>query len=293
MTAVGKILVFLNLVFSLVVGAFVIMIYLARTHWVDTDKKLRNENTVLAASARTYQAEAQKAQQDAAVEIGKIRSERDNVQKDLDAAKTASAELRGELDKLRTQHARADALATKQGVEVEKRQDDVAKLRDTLRKRDQEINTLVLKNAELTNEATVAKIERQSVQDQNGRLEAQLQQMAKDVSRMRGSGGAATARAGGKNPPPENVEGLVQRVDATSSSGILMSLTIGSDAGLAKGHTLELFRLNPASPMQSKYLGTVRIVEADAKQAVAQPVGRLTDKPRPGDSVASRILGGS
>ncbi len=40
MTAVGKILVFLNLVFSLVVGAFVIMIYLARTHWVDEYKKL-------------------------------------------------------------------------------------------------------------------------------------------------------------------------------------------------------------------------------------------------------------
>jgi hypothetical protein len=70
-----------------------------------------------------------------------------------------------------------------------------------------------------------------------------------------------------------------------------MTITIGSDAGLTKGHTLELFRINTASPTQSKYLGTIRIVEAEAHQAVAQPLGRLSAPPRPGDHVSSRILG--
>jgi hypothetical protein len=90
-----------------------------------------------------------------------------------------------------------------------------------------------------------------------------------------------------KNPPPENVEGLVGSVDASG----LMTLTIGSDAGLTKGHTLELFRLNPSEPSQSKYLGTVRILEAEAHQSVAQPVGRLSSPPQRGDRVASRLLG--
>lgn len=291
MTAVGKILVFLNLVFSLVVGAFVIMIYMARTHWVDEYKKLEAQNTVLTASARTYQAETLKAQQDRDTEIGKIKTELQTSQKDLDAANETVKQLRGDLSKLQLKSTQQDAQVAKYGTEVEKRQDDVAQLRETLRKEQESNNVLVKKNAELTNEATVAKIERQATQDQNGRMEAQLQQMAKDMARLRSGGATADrARAGGKNPPADNVEGLVKNTDI-SGGQILMTLTIGSDAGLSRGNTLELFRLNPASPSQSKYLGTVRILEADAHQAVAQPIGRLSSPPQAGDRVASRILG--
>ena len=40
MTKVGKILVFFNLVFSMVVGAFAVLDYTARTHWVTKYKEL-------------------------------------------------------------------------------------------------------------------------------------------------------------------------------------------------------------------------------------------------------------
>jgi hypothetical protein len=90
-----------------------------------------------------------------------------------------------------------------------------------------------------------------------------------------------------RNPPSENVEGVVKRVEESSG---LMTISIGSDAGLAKGHTLELFRL-AEEPRQSKYLGTVRILEVSAKESVAQPVGRLADKPKVGDHVASQLRG--
>lgn len=290
MTAVGKILVFLNLVFSLVVGAFVIMIYLARTHWVDELNKFKNQNTVLEASARTYQAEALKAQQDAASQVEKIKKEvLAHVQQDLNDANQTIDRQSKELKQLEKTSKEQTALATKYAVEVEKRQEDVAKLNETLLKERQANNTLVKEKAELENEATVAKIERDSVKDQNSRMEVQLRKMAEDITHMRSNGGSrAMARASGKNPPQENIEGLVKNTDVSG----LMTLTIGSDSGLTKGHTLELFRLNPSAPSQSKYLGTVRILEAEAKQAVAQPVGRLNDKPRAGDRVASRILGG-
>jgi hypothetical protein len=70
----------------------------------------------------------------------------------------------------------------------------------------------------------------------------------------------------------------------------LIKISIGSDAGLTKGHTLEVFRLS-AVATQSKYLGTVRILEVTPNEAVAQPVKPLSDKPIAGDRVASRILG--
>jgi hypothetical protein len=89
-----------------------------------------------------------------------------------------------------------------------------------------------------------------------------------------------------KNPPGDQVEGLIKQVD---SSG-LVTISIGSDAGLAKGHTLEVFRLSD-KPSESKYLGTIRILDVTAKQAVGQPVGRLFATPRSGDRVASRLPG--
>jgi myosin heavy subunit len=289
MTAVGKILVFLNLVFSLVVGGFVAFAYVARTHWVAEYKKLEAANQVLAADARTFQNELDKARQDAAAQIVRKDAELKNSQQDLDAANRVVTQLREDLTRANSKSRQFENQTTIYTGEVNKRQDDVSQLRDTLRRERDTNNTLARQNAELRDQATVAQIERRSVQDQNNRLEKQVQQMAKDMARMRANGGASTmARAGGKNPPPESVEGLVKNTD---SSG-LMTLTIGSDAGLTKGHTLELFRLNPSVPSQSKYLGTVRILEAEAHQSVAQPVGRLSSPPQRGDRVASRILGG-
>lgn len=290
MTAVGKILVFLNLVFSLVVGGFVIFTYVARVHWVESDKAKDNQIAILNANTKTYQAEAQKAQQDAAAQVGKVQAELKNVQGDLQASLAANGDLRDQVAKLQQKSTKENSLASVSVTEVERRQQDVAKLRDTLRKEQELNNTLVKQAAESRNDAVVAGIERRAVQDQNNRLEAQLQGMAKDMARMRANGGStATARSGStKNPPSESVEGLVRRTDPSSG---LMTLTIGSDSGLTKGNTLELFRLNPAAPTQSKYLGTVRILEAGPKEAVAQPVGRLKAPPQAGDRVASRILG--
>ncbi len=290
MTHVGKILVFLNLIFSLVVGGFVIAIYVARAHWVEQFKQLQDQNAVLVASAKTFQSEAEKAKQDAAAVIAKKDSELKNVQQENKVALDTITQLRDEMGKVQTARRQEGALSTTYSQEVAKRQEDVSQLRETLRKERENNNTLVKKNAELADQATVAQIERRAVQEQNGRLEKQLQQVYKDMARIRANGGGSTtmARSGGKNPPQEDVEGLVKNTDPSG----LMTITIGSDAGLSKGHTLELFRVNTASPSQSRYLGTVRILEAEAHQAVVQPVGRLSAPPQPGDRVASRILAG-
>ncbi len=290
MTAVGKILVFLNLVFSLVVGGFVVAIYVARAHWVEEYKKLEAQNTVLVASAKTYQSEADKAKQEAAAQLTKKDAELKSVQQDRDVALNTITQLRREKEQLEAKSRQESAQTSAYTVEVGKRQEDVSQLRDTLRKERENNNTLVKKNAELTDKATVAQIEAQAFKEQANRVEKQLQQMAKDVARLRANGGSTTtARMNGKNPPPDNVEGLVKDTDTRSN---LMTITIGSDAGLTKGHTLELFRVNTASPSQSRYLGTVRVLEAEHHQAVVQPVGRLSAPPQRGDTVASRILGG-
>ena len=89
----------------------------------------------------------------------------------------------------------------------------------------------------------------------------------------------------GKNPPPGELQGSVKAVDDTSG---LVTITIGSDAGLAKGHTLEAYRLGTVKT-GPKYLGTVRILEVRPSEAVAKPVGRLHEAIQTGDSIASKI----
>jgi hypothetical protein len=102
--------------------------------------------------------------------------------------------------------------------------------------------------------------------------------MAKELSREK-PGGKNPPEA--KNAPPEGVKGSVTRVDEKSG---LLTISVGSDAGLQKGHTLEVYRLKPP-----KYLGTIRIVDVSPKEAVAQPVGKALDAIQVGDEVASKI----
>jgi hypothetical protein len=86
-----------------------------------------------------------------------------------------------------------------------------------------------------------------------------------------------------RNAPNDNLEGQVMKTDPQG----FMTLSLGTDSGLAVGHTLEVFRLNPP-----KYLGTVRIMTAKPNEAVAKPIGRPLGPIAPGDRVASKILGG-
>jgi hypothetical protein len=85
-----------------------------------------------------------------------------------------------------------------------------------------------------------------------------------------------------KNPPANPLEGTIMNTDPSG----LVTISIGSDAGLAKGHTLEVYRLAP-----SKYLGTIRILEVKPKEAVGQPMGRMTAPLQKGDRVVNRIVG--
>src|SRR5215469_3782266 len=121
MTAVGKILVFLNLVFSLVVGAFVIMIYLARVHWVESDKAKTNQIEVLSANVKTYQNEAIKAKQDAAALVEKTNGESKKKDEDLRLAHATIDDQNGQLSKLKQNNTQQGAQATLAVEETKKR----------------------------------------------------------------------------------------------------------------------------------------------------------------------------
>jgi hypothetical protein len=77
-----------------------------------------------------------------------------------------------------------------------------------------------------------------------------------------------------------NVEGMIKAVDDKSG---LVTISIGSDTGLAKGHTLDVYRLTP----KPTYLGTVTLLDVSASEAVGKP--QVKEKVQAGDRVAGSI----
>ncbi len=84
-------------------------------------------------------------------------------------------------------------------------------------------------------------------------------------------------------PIREDLEGEVR--DVTKEGFI--SISLGSDQGLLKGHTLEVFRLDP----KPQYLGTIVIIDAGPKEAIGKVQNPLPGRAiQPKDKVATRIV---
>ena len=97
-----------------------------------------------------------------------------------------------------------------------------------------------------------------------------IEEKEKDLLRIKASGGGAVSTPSlASNPPPGDVQGRVKNYDPTSG---LLTISVGSDAGVLKDHTLYVYRLEP----NGQYVGQVRIMSVRPNEAV----GKMVNKPR-------------
>ncbi|MFO0930634.1 MAG: hypothetical protein U0736_26990 [Gemmataceae bacterium] len=306
MTVVGKILVFLNLVFSLVVGAFAVMDYTARTHWADAYAKVKAQNEVLRATSETYKKEADQLAQEklrlyenlntervkwapetkddkdvgfrvAQAALEKLRSN----SKTIDELKVRLEGLQKQLADERGKGATYRAMEAAYKSDVERRQADAGLLRQQIKDELDKNGKLVQETNQMRDDKVQAEILARTLKDRNSQLEEALRKVQVDLAQAKTLGGRSGMAAAGANPPPENLEGLVRRAE-----GNLVTISLGSDAGLARNQTMEVFRLGQLP----KYIGRIRIVEVTPTQAVGQATGKLTTPIQVGDRVASRIV---
>jgi hypothetical protein len=89
------------------------------------------------------------------------------------------------------------------------------------------------------------------------------------------------------NPPSVPVKGVIENIERSGNS-VLVKVSLGKDHGVEKGHTLEIYRLQP-SP---QYLGMIRIVEAEMHTSIGRFVtapGKGPTELKIGDKVTSSI----
>jgi hypothetical protein len=284
MTVMGKILVIVNLVFSLLTAFLIMMVYTARTNWAEAYKKLEANYQAAQSNAVTFNTDAQESKKQADTRVNAAEAEVKTLKGELDVAKKDGQANLAKFEAASRENQVAKVNADTLAEELKRRQLEV----DAMKGREAENNKRMVQLEDqakaFRDRAVEAEIASKSMQDRNDNLRVQLENMTKDLERARTGGGTGVASASqGKNPPQADIEGTVKDVDAQSG---LITISIGSDSGIARGNTLEVFRLRPA-----EYLGTIRIVDVRPNEAVGKAVTQQRrGQIQVGDRVASSIL---
>jgi hypothetical protein len=227
---------------------------------------IKKEAAEIEATAREKAARAREDAERAAAKLAEEAKKAQAVAQDEQKRAEALAEERAKTAKA----LEAERRKTAQALDAEREQAAVAarKARDS-----QEIIATLVKDvermkAELSAErarAVAAAVDQQLLQERAVRLEKRLVELEKALELAR--------------PGVDRIEGKV-----TDVSDGLLKLNIGSDAGLVKGQVLDVFRLEP-KPL---YLGKVKVVSVEPKEAVAQLIGAPKEMIKVGDQVTNK-----
>ncbi|MCI0641304.1 MAG: hypothetical protein L0Y72_08585 [Gemmataceae bacterium] len=288
MNTIGKILVILNLVFALVVGGFLVVDFATRTNWkkayddLSAEMKVAGVNTTVSGDTLTdLNKQVKQALADLAAEKQKLVDFQQ-----LAKAKEESLQLMG----LEKDQAAKDADLNYQKAlgEKERLKDEVKNLAATIASREKTILAMQDDNKRLRTEAIANENIAKSMQERNENLLGQLQDMTRKLARLETGGGESPVGRdpSAANPPTTFVKGRIGKVGGDKKD--LVEITVGSDHGLAKHHTLEVYRLSP----RPEYLGMIRIVDVTPHGAVARLVRTRVGGPKTlqeGDIVASSL----
>ncbi len=282
MTTVGKILVVLHLVLSVMFMAFAGAVYTAQTNWKEATKKAKDE---LARSKTT---------------IGNITAERD---KDLaDAADkiarltTENQKLSGQGTALSTQVAALDSENRQLRKEVDQQRDFAALTTTEAIERKKEADLQRDVNSQLFASRETLVKNRNETEDKRFSLDVQLQQVSDKYEQLLNDYKITKSFLASKKlttdpkemivqtAPPPPVDGLITEVrKSDKSSQELVEISIGSDDGLVNGHKMTISN-------GSKYIGVVRLTMVQADKSVGTVVERAKNMTvHAGDKVSTKF----
>jgi hypothetical protein len=293
MTTIGKILVFMVFVAALGMGG--LMVFVARTapNWkAAVDER---DKDVIPAFKAMVQQEAE-SRKKLIGENEKIKKLLENRIVESDAAMTKlkqANEALGEQAKAANQQQEvAQTNAAKAAAEAKRLEKEMEFMQNVLTDRQKTIVKLQDDLAQARNAEQAAKNEAVTATARAQSLYEQLKEKDRAMAAQMKNGQQGTPSSSGPrdatytNPPPVFVKGRIEEVNDADKS--LVKISIGSDSGIRKDHTLEVFRLSP----KQEYLGRMVVVDADLHHAI----GRLLRQPgmptaglQPGDQVASSI----
>ncbi len=265
MNSIGKTLVILNFIFAVTVGFLLAVDIVQRNQWKESHDSLVDKSRVTADSAKLNKTMFEKLTADLRdLQIKEEQAQaRSKVLKDEYDAKTADLDVR--LADAINDALKKDALVNEARAAQKRLTDENAMINKNVMEREGIIVGNEAMIAKLRTEARQFESASRTAKIQNENLLEQLQAVSKALAEKNAgvvSGEVAVIRNPNEpNPPLVQVNGKIERVDND-----LVQLTVGTDHGVNKNHTLDVYRLSP----ESKYLGMIRIVDANHRASVGR-----------------------
>jgi len=216
-----------------------------------------------------------------------MASKEDDFRKQMQQANDQLGRVNAEAQQVKTKLAESQVAVNQAELEAQRRREEVANLNDTIKRKDVQLTDMqgqvtAANNARVQADVRVASLldRLKSNEDYTKQVVTELEDL--QVRRAEVGGGTGSSGISTPRPPPTDVTGVIRQVEPNG----LVSISIGSDAGLLKGHTLHVYRTSP----RPQYLGTVTLIEVSPHESVGRMDSAGRKLVKPDDTVASRIL---
>ncbi len=289
MNTIGKILVILNFLFAVIVGLLIVLTAATRN-------KLKQKYDEVEIQAKII-VDGHKTTKEI---VGRVAGDNVQAQKELDKIKQDLADKQTELkvskdlfdqkeqqyiETLRIKDTTVEAIKTAK----ERLTKEIDFLNGVIKERE---NSIVGLEANVKTFRIIAQNQEanfKTAQIRNENLLEQLRGISGKLARyeagVTGTDAAIIRNPNAPNPPSVLVNGKIEIVSGSD----LVQINQGTDHGLEKDHTLDMYRLSP----DARYLGMVRIIDANTHTSVGRIVAAgnaaLRSQLKVGDLVTSKL----
>jgi hypothetical protein len=275
MTLIGKILVFVIFVMSIIFMTFTMLVYSTHRNWSEVakalDTKVKNaEQLIQEKTNEREQLETRLAHERAsrAEALAVLESTKRALQEELQQSKQKYEELFAA-------NQQAVNIFEENRKEMSRLKDEVEKIREEIRVTRLDRDTQLAKARDLTEKLNQGEGELRRLKERSDELVSQLSRAQLVLDRNDLSIDAPI------DGMPPKVDGVVTAVRDENQ----IEVSIGADEGLRRGHTLEVYR------QDGGYLGRVIVIETNPDRAVTRVIPEFRQGViRKGDRVATRLL---
>jgi chromosome segregation ATPase len=270
MSFVGKMLIVLQVVLSVIFMAFAGAVYTAQTSWKQQHDSLQTQVQQLQTTDSDNQAAA-------ARQVTDLTKQRDDSQQRAEAAEGKLAQLNTQFQNELAKNNRLElelkaqtGLADAKSNEASFRDEEAQRQRIAYQTLRTQLNEMAAELRTTEDELFAERLERQAISGRHDNLLAENADLKK-ILRLNDLSADSSAYASLAEPPPP-VDGLVvaTRKDKTNRTEFV-EVSIGSDDGLSMNHEMDVFRA-AASGGKTQYLGRIRIVYLTPDRAVGRVI---------------------
>lgn len=270
MSYVGKILVVIQVVLSILFMAFAGAVFSMHQNWLSKYEAEKASSASLQANLSDVQQQLDIARQENATKVTEEKGRADRLQAENLTLDAEVKRLTVEVEKKEAQREEATGLAEAKQQEAKFRQQEAEKQRIENEKLRVALDTEAAQVRDLQDSVFTRDVTIEELRKRYNEMLAKMAYLERVVAAHNLETDPDIVEKMKLPPPP--VEGLVIEVKKNRANRVeFVQLSIGSDDGLIVGHDLDVIRLN-TEESTSSWLGRVEIVDVQPDTAVGRVI---------------------